>query len=81
MVPCGDHQSLQKTINDNRQLITIAWIGKDAEIQYKLTINFGPKSQSRNAKDKEMIDCIPSSDNMDWIRLDIENEEIELWLL
>jgi hypothetical protein len=76
----SDNQLTKKSVNDRRLIETKALIGKDGQDEYKMTIRFGKYSLRRYAKGTEMIDCIPSSDSMDWIEIEPENKKIEIRL-
>ena len=70
----------RKLVNDTRKIVTKAWIGKDGQDEYEMTIRFGKYALRRFSKGTEMIDCIPSADTMDWIEIDIETKKIEIRL-
>lgn len=74
-----DHFS-RKQVNDTRRIKTTAWIGEEGHVLYELTIEFGKYALRRYARRTEMIDCIPSSDTMDWIDLDIGKKRITVFL-
>lgn len=78
--PIPEGQLTKKNINDNRKIVTTAWIGKDGQDEYKMTILFGKYSLRRYAKGTSMIDCIPSDESMDWINIDVNNRKIEIRL-
>ncbi|MEH6765710.1 MAG: DUF4157 domain-containing protein [Aequorivita antarctica] len=78
--PIPDKQLTKKSVNDTRQIVTKAWIGKDGQDEYEMTIRFGQYALRRYAKGTEMIDCIPSSDSMNWIDIEPENKRIEIRL-
>ena len=70
----------KKLVNDHRVIDTVAWIGKNGQSDYQMRIHFGNKSLRRFAKGTPMNDCIPSSDSMDWIKIDTEKRKIEIEL-
>lgn len=70
----------KKIINDNRKIETIAWFGKRGQEKYDLTIHFGKHSLRRFAKGTSMIDCLPSSDTMEWIDVDLDKSKMEIEL-
>jgi len=78
--PIPDNQLTKKSVNDTRQIVTKAWIGKDGQDEYEMTIRFGQYALRLYAKGTEMMDCIPSSDSMDWIDIEPENKRIEIRL-
>jgi hypothetical protein len=71
----------KKQVNDLRVIYTKAWIGLDGQVEYKMNIRLGNKALRRFAKGTSMIDCIPSSDSMDWIKINTINNEIEINLV
>ena len=70
----------KKFVNDKREINTMAWIGQDGQDEYEMKIKFGKYSLRRYAKGTKMIDCIPSSDSMDWVEIDLERKTIEIQL-
>lgn len=74
------HHFDKKYVNDNRKIRTIAWIGQGGQDIYEMTIIFGKYSLRRYAKGTNMIDCVPDSDSMDWITLNVEEKKIEIRL-
>lgn len=70
----------KKQINDKRVIETTAWIGKNGQEVYEMLIYLGKYSLRRCARGTSMIDCLPSSDSMDWINIDIEKHWIEIQL-
>ena len=75
-----DPQLTKKHVNDTRKIETWAYIGKDRQDIYQMTIRFGKYSLRRYAKGKSLIDCIPSEETMDWIDIDMNKKTIELRL-
>ena len=70
----------KKSVNDSRKIETEAWTGKTGQDKYKMTILLGKYSLRKYAKGISLIDCIPSSDTMDWINIDTEKKTIEITL-
>ena len=75
-----DPQLTKKHVNDTRKIETWAYIGKDGQDIYQMTIRFGKYSLRRYAKGNSLIDCIPSEETMDWIDIDVDKKTIELRL-
>ena len=71
----------KKFVNDNRQIVTTAWIGTDGQGTYQLTIKLGNKALSRYARGLNLNECLPSSSSTDWLTVDLEQQTIELQLL
>ena len=70
----------KKSINDKREIETMAWIGQSGQDEFEMKIKFGKYSLRRYAKGTALNDCVPNSDSMDWIEIDIENRRIQLQL-
>ncbi|MEP7321745.1 MAG: hypothetical protein ABI761_07490 [Saprospiraceae bacterium] len=68
--PILENQLEKKNVNNTRKIVTEAWIGKDGQSDYEMTIHFGKYSLRRYARGNELIDCIPSIETMDWIEID-----------
>ena len=62
------------------QLVTMAYIGQDGQDEFEMVIKFGKYALRRYAKGREMIDCIPESNSLNWITIDKENKYIEIQL-
>lgn len=77
-----DNQLTKKQVNDNRKIITKAWIGKDGQGEYQATIHFGRKALSKYAKGLDLTTTIPElKSDSDWLEIDIENKSVEIKLL
>jgi hypothetical protein len=61
--------------------VTKAWIGTNGQDEYEMTIRFGKYALRRYSKGTEMIDCIPSSESMDWIDIEPEKKKIGIRLI
>ena len=68
-------------VNENRQIITTAWIGTDGQETYHLTLKLGNKALSRYARGLNLNECLPSESSTDWLTVDLEQQTIELQLL
>jgi hypothetical protein len=80
LLTSNENEYSKKTINDKRQLILKAFIGKDGQDEYKMTLHFGRKSLSKIQRNLDLKSCIPNSDNDEWIIVDKENKKIEIYL-
>ncbi len=70
----------QKYINDNRQVVLHAYVGKDGQTVYTLHLQFGAKSLSRYARKLDLTVCIPDNDGAGWFSIDVSRRVIELLL-
>lgn len=79
-VPSPTSQLGKKQVNDTRKIVTKAYIGPDGQDVYEMMIRFGNYALRRYAKGSSLIDCIPSSDSMDWITIHPDQRTIEIRL-
>jgi hypothetical protein len=70
----------KKSVNDSRQLQTTAFIGKDGQGKYEMTIRFGNDALSKYARGLDLTPCVPSDENMNWVNIDTDKKTIELQL-
>lgn len=70
----------QKFVNDNRQVKLQAFICKDEQTTYDLTLRLGNKSLSRYARNLDIVECIPQADFAKWFKIDTTKKEIEVQL-
>ncbi len=75
-----DYRYSQKFVNDNREITLKAFIGKDGQTQYELTLKFGNKALSRYARSLDIKECIPNPDKPNWFNIDIIRKKIEIRL-
>jgi hypothetical protein len=69
-----------KYVNDNRQVKLKAFIGKDGQTEYELTLKFGDKALSRYTRDLDIKECVPSPDKQNWFDIDTKRNKIEIQL-
>lgn len=70
----------QKFVNNNRQVILKAFIGKDGQTEYELTMKFGNKALSRYARSLDIKECVPNSDKQNFFDIDTKRNKIEIQL-
>jgi hypothetical protein len=75
-----DNYYSQKFINDNRHVKMKAYVGKDGQSAYGLTLKFGNKAFSKYARNLNIIECIPQGEFEKWFRIDTSKQEIEIQL-
>ncbi len=84
LMPDSEADYSQKKVNDTRKITMRAVIPKEQyeekQYWYDLVLKFGKYSLRRYAKGTRLEDCVPSTDNADWIELDTENKVIEVQL-
>ena len=76
LLPTFENEYSKKFVNDNRKIVMIAFIGLSGQDKYELTLKFGNKALSRYARDLDIIECVPNSENNDWVDIDIERRRI-----
>jgi hypothetical protein len=70
----------EEFINKWRQIETTAWIGKDGQDKYDMTIKLGNDSFNKYSIGLDLTDCVPSEDSMNWIEINTDKKTIELQL-
>lgn len=75
-----DSSYSQKFVNDNRQVILKAFIGKDGQTEYELTLKFGNKALSNFARNLDIKECVPNPDKPNWFDIDTKRNKIEIQL-
>jgi hypothetical protein len=80
LLPDLENEYSIEYINANRKVVMCAFIGKDGQDIYELTLNLGNKSLSRFVRGLGIIECIPYNTRNDWFELDIEHRKIEIML-
>lgn len=76
----SDNSYSQKIINDNKQVILKAFIGKDGQTEYDLTLKFGNKALSRFVRNLDIKECVPNPDKTNWFDIDTKRNKIEIQL-
>lgn len=75
-----DSSYSQKFVNDNRQVLLKAFIGKDGQTEYQLTLKFGNKALSRYARNLDIKECVLNADKQNWFDIDTKRNKIEIQL-
>lgn len=76
-----DIRNLSKTqIRKNRTIKTKAWIGKDGQSIYEMTIKLGEQSLENYERDQNLLDCIPKENCKEWIKISPTDRHIEIQL-
>ena len=70
----------KKSINDKRQAELKAYIGKDGQTVYNLTLKFGRKALSRYARNLDIAQCIPETPPENWFYIDVDKKEVVIQL-
>lgn len=67
-------------VNDHRQVILKALIGKDGQTEYELTLKFGNKALNRYSKNMDIKECMPNPEKQNWFYIDTVQNKIEIQL-
>lgn len=70
----------QKFVNDNRQITLKAFLGKDGQTEYELTLKFGKKSLSCYVNNLDLKECVSSQNKQNWFVIDTKRNKIEIQL-
>jgi hypothetical protein len=70
----------QKHINDHKEALLKAFIGKDGQTEFELILKFGDKALNRYARNLDIQECVPESDKTEWFVIDIKNKKIQIQL-
>ncbi len=80
-IPSNMKSLLKVNLVKNREIKTNAWIGKDGQGEYKMTIKFGNKSIENYKKNQSLVTCIPIDDFQNWVFIEPDRKEIEVKLI
>lgn len=80
LLPDSLNEYSKKLVNEKRQVIMKAFIGKDGQDRYELILQFGKKALSQYARDLDIKKCVPSVKNQDWFYVDISNKQVVIQL-
>ncbi len=70
----------KKFINDNRETVLTAFIGKDGQTEYEVTLKFGRKALSRYERNLDIQECLPNPDNENCFTIDTEKFKMQIQL-
>src|SRR5687767_15017725 len=80
MLPLFEKDYSKKTVNDTRQVVTTAYIGKTGQEEYTMTIKFGNNALSRYARDLDITKCLSDPEKNDCFSIDTDKRRIEIQL-
>lgn len=76
-----DIKSLAKSrIEKERTIVTKAWIGRDGQGEYEMTINLGGDFIKAYMSDSNLLASIPGREEKGWIDVDTEQRKVEIKL-
>ncbi len=80
LLPTFENEYSKKFVNDNRQIALTAFTGVSGQDKYELTLKFGNKALSKYARDLDISECVPNSENNNWFDIDVERQKISIQL-
>ncbi len=80
LLPDNSNEYSKKYVNDKRQIIMTAFIGKDGQDRYTLILQFGKNALSKYARDLDIKECMPAIENLEHFYIDILNKQIIIQL-
>ncbi|MFK7908797.1 MAG: hypothetical protein AB8B69_26950 [Chitinophagales bacterium] len=76
-----DMKSLSRAnLEENKLIKTKAWIGKDGQGEYEMTINLGGQSIENYQLNRSLVNCIPDNNFKEWVIIEPEKKEIQVFL-
>lgn len=69
-----------RTITQTKKIVTRAWIGKDGQDIYEITIHFNESALVNYANGALLVNNLPKEEDTDWWNIDIEKRTIEVYL-
>jgi hypothetical protein len=80
LLPVTENSYSEQSVNNNRQVLLKAFIGKDGQSAYELILKFGNKALSRYARHLDIKECIPDVQELNWFYIDVSKRRIEIKL-
>lgn len=75
-----DSSYTQEAINKNRQIQLKAFICKDGQSEYELTLKLGNKALSKFARNLDIKECIPNPEKQNWFEIDTKLNKMVIQL-
>jgi hypothetical protein len=76
----ADYSYTKKSVNDNRKMNFLAFVGKDGQQEYEMTLKLGNRAFSRFARGLDIKDCFPTSENRSFFSINTISKKIEISL-
>jgi hypothetical protein len=78
----GEAQSLSTIqVEKHRQIKTRAWMGKDGQGEYEMTIHLGDAAIEHYKNNKSLVACIPENPPENWVEIDLKAHTVQVYLL
>ncbi len=78
LLPDNLKEYSEKSVNDKRQIIMTAYMGKSGQEKYELTLRFGKKALSKYVRDLDIKECIPDIKDEGWFNIDVFNKQVTI---
>lgn len=75
-----ENEYSKEYVNENRQVLMTAFVGKTGQNKYELILQFGTNSLSRYQNNLRLEECVPNSDDNTWFTIDSANKRMLLQL-
>jgi hypothetical protein len=80
VLPSNENEYSKKFVNDTRQIVATAYLGKTGQEEYRLVIKFGEKALRRYSRDLDIKECVPDPEKDDWYITEAEKKQIIIQL-
>jgi len=71
---------LFENVKKRRTIETTSWIGLDGQTEYKTTIHLGKTALQFYEQGIDLIDSIPTQNSDDWLKIDLEEKTLNIYL-
>lgn len=68
-------------IIENKQVLLKAYVGKNGQEEYDLILKFGELALSYQAKNMDIINCLPNIELTNWLSIDTNKKTIVIHLI
>lgn len=80
LLPDNEKEYSNKAVNDKRQVVMTAFLGRTGQDKYELTLKFGKSAASRYAKNLNLEECIANTKDNNWLDIDTLNKKMVIQL-
>lgn len=69
-----------RNITSMKQIETMAWFGETGQDRYKMILQLGRWSRKRALKGRDLRECLPETDAVNWVEVDELNYSVTIKL-
>jgi hypothetical protein len=80
LAPFVDNELSKKHVNERKQIITRAFVGRSGQEEYTLVLTLGKLSLRRFANDRSLNDCLPDIHSSESFVINVDKRTIQLFL-